>query len=102
MVQAVGDHELLKYSDLIQEHHALVREMARHPVAAALVERLQAQIVRHQFQLSLRPGRAQQSLAELQRVVDAIVARDPDGAEEAARAHLQGVIAALLAESTTG
>lgn len=99
MGQAVGDQEYAKYSELIQRHHALVRKAARHSVAAALVERLQAQIVRHQFQLSLRPQRAQQSLAELEEVVDAIVARDPDRAEQAARLHLQGVIAAVLAES---
>jgi DNA-binding GntR family transcriptional regulator len=99
MEQAVADHDLLKYSELIQEHHELVREMAQHPIAAALEERLQAQIVRHQFQLSLRPGRANESLAELQRVIDPIVDRDPDRAEEAARAHFQGVIAALVGES---
>jgi DNA-binding GntR family transcriptional regulator len=99
MEQAVADHDLLKYSELIQEHHALVREMAQHPIAASLEERLQAQIVRHQFQLSLRPGRAKESLAELERVIDAIVDRDPDRAEEAARAHFQGVIAALVGES---
>ena len=99
MEQAVADHDLLKYSELIQEHHALVRELAQHPIAAALEERLQAQIVRHQFQLSLRPGRADESLAELRRVIDAIVDHDPDRAEEAARAHFQGVIAALVGES---
>lgn len=99
MEQAVADHDLLKYSGLIQEHHALVREIAQHPIAASLEERLQGQIVRHQFQLSLRPGRAKESLAELERVIDAIVDRDPDRAEEVARAHFQGVIAALVGES---
>jgi DNA-binding GntR family transcriptional regulator len=95
MEQALDAQELLRYSALIQEHHALVRQAARHPIASALVERLQAQIVRHQFQLSLRPGRPQRSLAELRRVVDAIVARDADAAEEAARAHMRAVVAAL-------
>jgi DNA-binding GntR family transcriptional regulator len=96
MERAVADAELLEYSLLIQAHHALVREAARQPVASSLVERLQAQIVRHQFRLSLRPGRAQQSLAELRRVVDAVAARDPDGAETAARVHVERVIATLL------
>jgi DNA-binding GntR family transcriptional regulator len=59
MAQAVAAGELPRYSRLIQQHHAIVRDTARHPVAATLVERLQAQIVRHQYQLSLRPGRAQ-------------------------------------------
>jgi DNA-binding GntR family transcriptional regulator len=97
MEQALQAQELLRYSALIQEHHALVRQAARQPIASALVERLQAQIVRHQFQLSLRPGRPQQSLAELRRVVDAIIARDPKTAEEAARAHMRAVVTALRA-----
>lgn len=95
MEQALAAQELLRYSALIQDQHALVRRAARHPIASALVERLQAQIVRHQFQLSLRPGRPQRSLEELRRVVDAIVARDPGAAEQAARAHMQAVVAAL-------
>ena len=99
MRTAVEERDLLKYTDLIQEHHKLVQETADHPVASGLVERLQAQIVRFQFQLSLRPGRAQRSLAELERVVDAIVARDPDRAEAAAHDHLRGVIAAVLDEA---
>lgn len=100
MRRAVAERELLRYSALIQDHHALVREAARHPVAAELVERLAAQIVRHQFQLSLRPGRAERSLAELEDVVDAIAAHDPGAAEAAARAHLYGVIIAVREEAS--
>ena len=99
MRTAIAEHDLLKYSDLIQDHHRLVQEIARHPIASGLVERLQAQIVRFQFQLSLRPGRAQRSLTELEHVVDAIVARDPNGAETATHDHLRGVIAAVLEEA---
>ena len=75
------------------------REAARHPVAADLVGRLQAQLVRHQFRLSLRPGRPQVSLGELTDLVDAIADRDPDRAEAAAVTHFRSVIAAL-SEST--
>jgi DNA-binding GntR family transcriptional regulator len=64
-------------------------------VAADLVGRLQAQLVRHQFRLSLRPGRPRVSLAELTEVVDAIAGRDPERAEAAAAAHFRSVIAAL-------
>jgi DNA-binding GntR family transcriptional regulator len=95
MADAVGSGDLLKYSELISQLHGLVRDAARHPVAAGLVDRLQAQLVRHQFQLSLRPGRPQVSLRELTAVVDAIAARDPDGAEAATVAHFRSVIAAL-------
>ena len=93
--------DLLKYSALIQGLHETIREASAQPVAAGLVDRLQAQLVRHQFQLSLRPGRPQVSLRELAALVDAIVARDPDRAEAAAVTHFRSVIAAL-AETTPG
>lgn len=92
---ALETGDLLKYSALIQRLHELVRDVADQPVAAGLVDRLQAQLVRHQFQLSLRPGRAQVSLRELTALVEAIVDRDPDRAESAAVAHFRSVIAAL-------
>jgi DNA-binding GntR family transcriptional regulator len=93
--KALQAGDLLKYSTLIQRLHALVRDVAAQPVAAGLVDRLQAQLVRHQFQLSLRPGRAQVSLRELTALVDAIADRDPDRAEAAAVTHFRSVIAAL-------
>ena len=95
MADAVDSGDLLKYSELISQLHGLVRDAAQHPVAAGLVDRLQAQLVRHQFQLSLRPGRPQVSLRGLTAVVDAIGARDPDRAEAATVAHFRSVIAAL-------
>jgi DNA-binding GntR family transcriptional regulator len=93
--------DLLKYSALIQRLHERVRDVAAQPVAAGLVDRLQAQLVRHQFQLSLRPGRPQVSLRELTALVDAIADRDGDRAEAAAVAHFRSVIAALT-EPTSG
>lgn len=95
MTAAVDSGDLLKYSDLIQQLHGMVHDAARHPIAAGLVGRLQAQLVRHQFQLSLRPGRPRVSLAELIALVDAVAARDPDRAEAAAVAHVRSIVDAL-------
>ena len=95
MTGAVAAGDVLKYGELIQQLHGLVAEVARHAVAADLVGKLQAQLVRHQFRLSLRPGRPQVSLAELTELVAAIGDRDPDRAEAAAVAHFRSVIAAL-------
>jgi DNA-binding GntR family transcriptional regulator len=100
MAEAVRGGDLLKYSELISQLHGLVRDTAQHPVAAGLVDRLQAQVVRFQFQLSLRPGRPQVSLGELTAVVDAIVAGEPDRAESATAAHFRSVIAALSQPSS--
>ena len=95
MTGAVDAGDVLKYSELIQQLHGMIAEAARHPVAADLVGRLQAQLVRHQFQLSLRPGRPRVSLSALSELVDAITDRDPGRAEVAAVAHFRSVIAAL-------
>jgi DNA-binding GntR family transcriptional regulator len=95
MTGAVAAGDVLKYGELIQQLHGLVAEVARHAVAADLVGKLQAQLVRHQFRLSLRPGRPQVSLGELTELVAAISDRDPDRAEAAAVAHFRSVIAAL-------
>jgi DNA-binding GntR family transcriptional regulator len=100
--QAVADGEPMKYSALNAQLHQRVRQLARQPVAADLLERLNAQIVRHQFRLSLRPGRPQTSLPEHLAIIDAVVARDPAAAEAAARAHLASVISALRANDAAG
>ena len=65
-------------------------------MAARLLERLNGQLVRHQFRLSLRPGRAQVSLPEHLAIIAAITGRRPAEAEQAARQHLRSVITALL------
>jgi DNA-binding GntR family transcriptional regulator len=93
--QALEDGDLPKYSSLIEQLYGLVHEMGRQPVAGDLVARLQAQLVRHQFQLSLRPGRPQRSLRELFALVEAVAERSPDRAEAATVAHFHEVIAAL-------
>jgi DNA-binding GntR family transcriptional regulator len=95
MTGAVDSGDVLKYSELIHQLHGMVAEAARHAVAADLVGRLQAQLVRHQFRLSLRPGRPRVSLGELTELVDALTARDPVRAEAAAVTHFRSVIAAL-------
>lgn len=92
MRRAVADQALLDVADQVREHHRLLAEAARQPLASSLVEGLQSQVVRHQFQWLLRPGRAQQALDRLTEVVDALEGRRAGAAEMAARAHVQDVI----------
>ena len=95
MERSVADGEPLKYSALNHELHRLIREISAQTVAAGLLERLNGQLVRHRFQLALRPGRPQASLPEHLAMISAITARCPAEAEEAARRHLSSVITAL-------
>ncbi|MFD7713920.1 GntR family transcriptional regulator [Streptomyces sp. NPDC059785] len=95
MTKAVAGGEPVSYSELNHELHARIREFSGQQVAVELLERLNAQLVRHRFQLALRPGRPQKSLGEHLAMIEAIRARDPKAAEEAVRVHLAGVIDAL-------
>ncbi|MFJ2812858.1 MULTISPECIES: GntR family transcriptional regulator [unclassified Streptomyces] len=95
MTKAVADGEPMTYSELNQQLHAKVREFSGQRTAVDLLERLNAQLVRHRFQLALRPGRPQHSLNEHLAMIEAIRARDPEAAEAAVRAHLTSVIEAL-------
>jgi DNA-binding GntR family transcriptional regulator len=99
MAGAVEAADPVTYAGLIGDLYGLVHAAARHPVATGLVERLQAQLVRHRFRLSLRPGRPRVSLQELTALVDAIADRDADRAESAAVAHFRSVLAALAEPS---
>ncbi len=97
MRAAVNRSELVRYSDLNARLHAAVREVAGHATSDRLLRQLRDQTVRHQFSLSLMPGRPWVSLPEHEAIVDAVTARDPDAAELAMRAHLRSVIEALQA-----
>jgi DNA-binding GntR family transcriptional regulator len=95
MSKAVADGEPMTYSGLNQELHARIQQFSGQQVAVELLDRLNAQLVRHHFQLALRPGRPQQSVNEHLAMIEAIRARDPRAADAAARAHLASVIDAL-------
>ena len=95
MERSVADGEPVKYSALNHELHRLIREISGQAVASGVLERLNGQLVRHQFQLSLRAGRPQASLPEHLAMISAITGRRPAEAEEATRRHLRSVITAL-------
>jgi len=95
LIDAVADGDLVEYSRLNQLLDQRVRILSRHATASEVLGRLHAQSVRHQFKLSSRPQRAKVSVLEHAAIIDAIVARDPDAAERAVRAHLLSVIGAL-------
>jgi DNA-binding GntR family transcriptional regulator len=99
---AVTDANPLKYSELNRELHRRVGAISGQRVAVGLLDRLHGQLVRHQFQLALRPGRPEVSVTEHLAILNAIVERRPDDAALAVRAHLASVVTALQAGDTSG
>lgn len=99
MRSAVTQSELLRYSDLNARLHAAIRDIAAHETAARLLRQLRDQTVRHQFSLSLVPGRPSVSLPQHEAIVAAVTAHDPLRAQRAMHEHLQDVIQALRALS---
>jgi DNA-binding GntR family transcriptional regulator len=100
MRTAVAKSELLAYSELNARLHAAIRDLAAHETAARLLRQLRDQTVRHQFTLSLVPGRPSVSLPQHEAIVAAITAGDAAGAEQAMHLHLQSVIDAFRALAT--
>ena len=90
---AAGEHR--QYSELNRRLHATVRSIAGHGTADRLIENLRGQLVRHQYMLSLLPGRPAISLPQHERIIAAIQSRDPVEAEAAMRVHIASVIDAL-------
>lgn len=90
-----AESDLFEYSRLNQLLDRRIREIAHHPTAVGILERLRAQGVRHQFRLAFHPGRAAVSAPEHAAIIDAITARDPARAEAETRRHLGSVIQAL-------
>ena len=99
--QSVAEANPFKYSELNRELHRRIGVISRQAVAVGLLERLHAQLVRHQFQLALRPGRPEVSLGEHLAIAYAVADRRPADAERAVRAHLASVIEALQADNAS-
>lgn len=100
MADAVANGELMTYARLNSTLHGTVAIISGQETAANLIHRLRSQIVRHQFQLSLRPGRPQVSLGQHRAIIDAVVDHRPEDAERAARDHIGSVIAELRSGDT--
>nr|WP_202107248.1 GntR family transcriptional regulator [Agromyces seonyuensis] len=95
MRDAVGSGELMRYSDLNNALHGMLRDIAQHETANRILAQLNGQMVRHQFRLSLYPGRPAISLPEHLAIVEAVCARDPEAAAGAMSAHVHSVIDTL-------
>jgi len=100
MQEAVRSGDLLGYSELNRQLHALIRTLGGQSTAQAILERLRGQNVRHQFRLALHPGRAAVSLPQHLEIIEALCAGEAEAAEAAVRRHLHSVIETLPEVST--
>jgi DNA-binding GntR family transcriptional regulator len=96
MTAAVANMDMLGYSELNARMHGTVRRIAQHTTATRIIEQLHGQMVRHQFRLSLVPGRPSVSLPEHLAIIDAVCARAPQQAEQAMHTHLDSVLRMLV------
>ena len=87
--------DLLGVSNANARLHGQILELSGHDTARRLSRTLSSQLVRFQYRTALLPGRPERSCAEHSRIVEAIAAHDPDGAEDAMRSHLSHVAEAL-------
>ncbi len=95
MREAVEQDRALDYSRLNKEFHYTLSQVGRHAVAADLIVTLRNRAAHHQFKLSLLRGRMEQSLAEHEEILAAVVAGDPKSAEQATHEHLESVISTM-------
>jgi DNA-binding GntR family transcriptional regulator len=87
--------DLLGVSNANARLHGLILEISGHETAKRLSQTLSSQLVRFQYRTVLLPGRSEHSYAEHTEIVEAIVAHDPERAEQAMRRHLSRVAEAL-------
>ncbi len=92
---ASRDGHVSEFPALYREFHQTIRAVSGHGTAAELVELLRNRNAQHQFRTALMPGRVEASLAEHERIADAIVAGDAEAAAEAMRDHLDAVVSSL-------
>jgi len=84
--ETAGDHEGFHQAD--EEFHALLAEVAGYPGFWTLIQQVKVQIDRYRrLTLPVR-GRMGLVVAEHKAIVDAIAAKDPDGAVAALTTHL--------------
>lgn len=90
---AAGDNA--RYSQLNRLLHKRIWDVSEHHVAKDLVANLRDRSAHHQYRLAVMPGRSEESLRQHVAIVDAILAGDSEGAEQAMRDHLSSIIELL-------
>ena len=95
MQEAVDENAVVAYSELNTALHSTLRNIAAHENGNRILEQINGQMVGHQFQLFLVPGRPSTSLPEHLEIIRSVCARNPEAARAAMFAHVGSVVATL-------
>lgn len=96
--RAVAAGDIDQHMDRDLAFHTKLRVTARNDCAAAALERLSGQILLALHATAAMPGNPEQAIVEHREVLDAVLAGDPENAEQAARAHVLRVKESLPPE----
>ena len=95
MREAAESSSTTRFAELGRALHEQISKSGRHSVARDLIETLRNQSRHHPNHLPADDGRTQRSLAEHIAIIDAIVEGDAEGAERAARAHIDSILSEI-------
>jgi DNA-binding GntR family transcriptional regulator len=99
MRRDVEAERLFSMSEENASWHLKILDISGHDAVRVLCARLYSQIVRFQFHTAFPAARPATSVLEHTAIVDAIEARNRAAAEQAMRAHLEGVADVLVRDS---
>lgn len=91
MSQRQKDGDLMGYSALNQQFHAIIYDACRNKTATDILIKLKQQMRKYNMKTILVPGRNTHSLQEHKAILEAIRLRDAAGAEAAVRTHVDSV-----------
>ena len=87
-LEAAGDADVDRFYDINTEFHEAIYEASANAFLAEETRRLRNRVAAYRRRVTRMPTRVEDTLREHQAVLDAIAARDPEGAHRAMRAHL--------------
>jgi DNA-binding GntR family transcriptional regulator len=87
-LEAARDADIDRFYDINTEFHEAIYEASANGFLAEETRRLRNRVAAYRRRVTHMPARIGDTLREHQSVLDAITARDPDGAHQAMRAHL--------------
>jgi DNA-binding GntR family transcriptional regulator len=99
MKAAFADTDMATYLAANTTFHTAILAMARHHVAGRILTQLGNLNFNRHFPMAFTAPVPQASMAEHERVADAIIRGDPDEAETAMEDHLDGLIKVLRAQN---